>query len=71
MRQKAVGQFGFDFAEVTKPSQLTFEGYEDGAVQLLEKETLRTEDLPRLDLRKFTASKRTPYNIEGQAVASA
>jgi len=44
---------------------------EDGAVQLLEKETLRTEDLPRLDLRKLTASKRTPHNIGEQAVAPA
>jgi ATP-dependent Zn protease len=29
---------------------------EDSAAQLLEKETLRTEDLPRLDLRKLTAT---------------
>ncbi|MGE0684220.1 MAG: ATP-dependent zinc metalloprotease FtsH [Candidatus Binatia bacterium] len=44
---------------------------EDGAVQLLEKETLRTEDLPRLDLHKLTANKRAPHNIGGQAVAPA
>ncbi len=34
MRQKAVEQFGFDFAEVAKRSQLTFEGYEEGKVSL-------------------------------------
>jgi cell division protease FtsH len=42
---------------------------EDGAGQLLEKETLRTEDLPRLDLRKLLAHKRAPHNIGGQTVA--
>ena len=31
---------------------------EDSAVQLLEKETLRAEDLPRLDLRKLTATSK-------------
>ena len=40
-------------------------------MQLLEKETLRTEDLPRLDLRKLTAHKRAPHNVGGQAVAPA
>jgi len=35
---------------------------EDSAVQLLEKETLRTEDLPRLDLRRLTANKKAPHN---------
>ena len=34
MRQKAVEQFGFDFAEVAKRSQLTFEGYEEGNISL-------------------------------------
>jgi putative hydrolase of the HAD superfamily len=34
MRQKAVEVFGFDFAEVAKRSQLTFEGYEEGQVTL-------------------------------------
>jgi putative hydrolase of the HAD superfamily len=34
MRQKAVEAFGFDFAEVAKRSQLTFEGYEEGQVTL-------------------------------------
>jgi putative hydrolase of the HAD superfamily len=36
MRQKAVEQFGFDFAEVAKRSQLTFEGYEEGNISLEE-----------------------------------
>jgi cell division protease FtsH len=44
---------------------------EDGAVRLLEKETLRTEDLPRLDLSKLTASKRAPHRVKEQAVAPA
>ena len=34
MRQKAVEQFGFDFAEVAKRSQLPFEGYEEGNISL-------------------------------------
>lgn len=34
MRQRAVAQFGFDFAEVAQRSQLTFEGYEEGKVSL-------------------------------------
>ena len=34
MRQKAVDTFGFDFADVAKRSQLTFEGYEEGKVTL-------------------------------------
>jgi putative hydrolase of the HAD superfamily len=34
MRQKAVDRFGFDFADVAKRSQLTFEGYEEGKVTL-------------------------------------
>ncbi|MEW6299151.1 MAG: HAD family phosphatase [Thermodesulfobacteriota bacterium] len=34
MRQKAVEKFGFDFADVAKRSQLTFEGYEEGQVTL-------------------------------------
>lgn len=34
MRQKAVEKFGFDFAEVAKRSQLTFEGYEEGQISL-------------------------------------
>jgi putative hydrolase of the HAD superfamily len=34
MRQKAVAQFGFDFAEVAQHSQPTFEGYEEGKVSL-------------------------------------
>jgi putative hydrolase of the HAD superfamily len=34
MRQKAVERFGFDFAEVAKRSQLTFEGYEEGNISL-------------------------------------
>ncbi len=34
MRQKALEQFDFDFAEVAKRSQLTFEGYEEGKVSL-------------------------------------
>jgi cell division protease FtsH len=44
---------------------------EDSAVQLLEKETLRTEDLPRLDLRKLPASKRAPHHVGKQAAAPA
>jgi cell division protease FtsH len=42
---------------------------EDGAVQLLEKETLRTEDLPRLDLSKLTSDKRALHNGGDQATA--
>jgi cell division protease FtsH len=42
---------------------------EDGAVQLLEKETLRTEDLPRLDLSKLTSDKRVLHNGGDQATA--
>jgi putative hydrolase of the HAD superfamily len=34
MRQRAVEQFGFDFAEVAQRSQLTFEGYEEGNISL-------------------------------------
>ena len=34
MRQKAVEQFGCDFAEVAKRSQLPFEGYEEGNISL-------------------------------------
>lgn len=34
MRQKAVEQFGFDFAEVAKRSPLTFEGYEEDNISL-------------------------------------
>ena len=34
MRQRAVDAFGFDFAEVAKRSQLTFEGYEEGKISL-------------------------------------
>jgi putative hydrolase of the HAD superfamily len=34
MRQKAVDTFGFDFADVAKRSQLSFEGYEEGKVTL-------------------------------------
>jgi cell division protease FtsH len=34
---------------------------EDTAMQLLEKETLRTEDLPRLDLRRLAANKKAPH----------
>ncbi|HXG18716.1 MAG TPA: hypothetical protein VNN62_06540 [Methylomirabilota bacterium] len=44
---------------------------EDSAVQLLEKETLRTEDLPRLDLRKLTAPKSALHNGGEQAAAPA
>jgi cell division protease FtsH len=44
---------------------------EDSAVQLLEKETLRTEDLPRLELSKLTASKRASHNVGEQAAAPA
>jgi len=36
MRQKAVEQFGFDFAEVADRSRLTFEGYEEGKISLEE-----------------------------------
>src|SRR5262245_29044137 len=34
MRQRAVEQLGFDFAEVAQRSQLTFEGYEEGNISL-------------------------------------
>ena len=34
LRQKAWERFSFDFAEVAKRSQLTFEGYEEGNVSL-------------------------------------
>ena len=34
MRQKAVEQFGFDFAEVAKRSQLPFAGYDEGNISL-------------------------------------
>lgn len=34
---------------------------EDSAVQLLEKETLRTEDLPRLDLSRLKESREAPH----------
>jgi putative hydrolase of the HAD superfamily len=34
MRQKAVEQFGFDFAAVAKRGQLPFEGYEEGNISL-------------------------------------
>jgi cell division protease FtsH len=44
---------------------------EDSAVQLLAKETLRTEDLPRLDLRKLPASERAPHHVGAQAAAPA
>lgn len=44
---------------------------EDSAVQLLEKETLRTEDLPQLDLSRLAISKKAPHNIRGQVVTSA
>ncbi len=42
---------------------------EDGAGQLLEKETLRTEDLPRLDVSRLTASQSGPHNGGKQVAA--
>jgi len=44
---------------------------EDTAMQLLEKETLQPEDLPRLDLRRLTANKRAPHNGGEQVVVPA
>ncbi len=44
---------------------------EDTAMQLLERETLRTEDLPRLDLRRLTANKRALHNGEAHVAAPA
>jgi cell division protease FtsH len=44
---------------------------EDSAAQLLEKETLRTAELPRLDLRRLTASQRASLNGEERVAASA
>jgi hypothetical protein len=49
----------------------THPGRDETAVQLLEKETLQTEDLPRLDLSKLMAGKKAPHHIGGQAVAPA
>jgi|RhiMethySRZTD1v2_1073278.scaffolds.fasta_scaffold578648_2 hypothetical protein len=40
-------------------------------VELLEKETLRTAELPRLDLRRLTASQRASLNGEERVAASA
>ncbi len=39
---------------------------EDTALRLLEKETLRPEDLPRLDLSRLTANQSGPHNGEKQ-----
>ena len=44
---------------------------EDSAVQLLEKETLRTENLPRLDLSRLIGRKQAPHNVEAQVTAPA
>ena len=44
---------------------------EDSAAQLLEKETLRTAELPRLDLRRLTASQRASLDGEERVAASA
>jgi hypothetical protein len=49
----------------------THPGRDETAVQLLEKETLQTEDLPRLDLSKLMAGKKAPHHVGGQAVAPA
>lgn len=44
---------------------------EDSAAQLLEKETLRTAELPQLDLRRLTATQRASRNGEERVAASA
>jgi len=44
---------------------------EESAAQLLEKETLRAAELPRLDLRKLTASQRAALNGGERVAASA
>ena len=44
---------------------------EDTAMRLLEKETLRPEDLPRLDLNRLTASQSEPRNGGKQVAAPA
>jgi hypothetical protein len=65
MRQKAVEQFGFDFAEVAKRSQLTFEGYEEGNISLdeyLDWVLFHEErSFSREDITAFMLTQSQPY----------
>jgi putative hydrolase of the HAD superfamily len=65
MRQKAVEQFGFDFAEVAKRSQLTFEGYEEGHISLdeyLDGVLFHEErSFSREDITAFMLTQSQPY----------
>ncbi len=50
MRQRAVGAFGFDLAEVAERSRLAFAGYEEGTTQFYPNP---------LCVRTFSPSRRT------------